>query len=146
MTTSETANPTEIIEARRAARKAALADQRNAQLAIDLEAIDALEVELGDSNIAVIDIPYTPGLPTCMAVRCPNGPEAKRYKSRIKGAAQNKEVDGIGAAEDVGLVCVVYPDKETTAQLVAARPTVLTDCGVAALKMSGGKAVEAGKS
>lgn len=139
------ADSLELIEERRAARKAAVKEQYAEQRAVDLEAIDAIEAELGDSNVAVIDVPFTPGLPTCLAVRCPSTPEVKRYQSRIKGAAQNKEVDAIAAAEEIGLSCLRYPDKEKRAAVIAARPGVVVTCGNEALKLAQGRAASEGK-
>ncbi len=68
------------IESRRAARKADLETARLVQLAIDLEALDAAEIQYGDSNIGRLDIPFTPDLPTICLVRTPNPAEMKRYR------------------------------------------------------------------
>ena len=69
---------------RRAARKAAAAAAAEAQREIDLEAIDALETTIGDSNVATIEIAHVPGLPVLLAVRCPRPVEIKRYRDEIK--------------------------------------------------------------
>jgi hypothetical protein len=132
----------EEIEARRAERKARLEEERNAQRALDLEAIDALEVEHGDNSVAVIDVPYTQGLPTCAAVRCPKPSELKRYQARLK----EQKPDTAKAAEEIGAVAQIYPPVgDDRDGLHAARPGLLVQLGVAALGLSTGKAQSEGK-
>jgi hypothetical protein len=133
------------VQKKRADRKAALAAQELAQRAIDLEAIDALEVERGDSNVDVVDVAYTPGLPTCFAVRVPTVPEMNRYKSRLKGIANSKDVDAIAAAEELGESCFVYPVEAVREQMKSARPGALSACGTAALKLGQGRLSSEGK-
>jgi hypothetical protein len=135
----------EEIQKKRADRKAALADQELAQRALDLEAVDALEVQHGDSNIDVVDVAYTPGLPTCFAVRVPTDPEMRRYKSRLKGIANSKDVDAIAAAEELGESCLVYPAADVREQMKAARSGALSICGTAALKLCQGRLSSEGK-
>jgi hypothetical protein len=107
--------------------------------------VDVLEVELGDSNVAVIDVPYTPGLSTCAAVRCPTTPEVKRYQARLKPAGNGKNIDAIAASEEIGLACLKYPEGEGREALLAARPGIKVALGSAALKLSTGKAADEGK-
>jgi hypothetical protein len=133
------------IEKRRADRKAALVGQELAQRALDLEAVDALEVQYGDSNVDVIDVAYTPGLPTCFAVRVPTDPEMRRYKSRLKGIANSKDVDAIAAAEELGESCLIYPAQDIREQMKSARPGALSACGTAALKLCQGRLSTEGK-
>ena len=135
-------DPVQAIEARRAARKAELAKQRQVQLAIDLEAIDAIEVELGDSAVAILDVPYSPGLPAVLAVRCPRSSELKRYQHRLKG----KDPDTAAAAEEIGAVCIVYPPAgELRTALLDARPGLTVQAGTSALGLATGKARDEGK-
>jgi hypothetical protein len=135
----------EAIEARRAERKAALDVQRKAQRVIDLAALDALEVEHGDSNVATVDVPYSPGLPTLAAVRCPKPPEVKRYRSRVKPDSKGRPGDPVAAAEELAAVCVVYPDPDAYAALCEARPGIHVQLGVAAIQLAAGRADDAGK-
>jgi hypothetical protein len=131
------------VEDKRAARKAALAEAREAQRALDLAEIDALEITHGDSNIAVIELPYVDGLPTCAAVRTPKKPEVKRYQDRIK---RDKSATA-EAAEEVGKCTLVYPsDPEVQARLLDTRPGLPVQLGVTALNLSTGKDAESGKS
>jgi hypothetical protein len=130
------------IQERRAARKAALAELELEQRAIDLAAIDALEQEHGDGNIAIREVTYSEGLPVLAAVRCPTGVEMKRYKDRLREGAKP---DGIRAAEEVASSCIVYPTGDDRAKLLAARPALLTELGNAATSLASGRAVEEGK-
>lgn len=132
------------IEARRAARKAALARERDEQLATDLEAIDALEQEHGDTNVAVIRLPYTPGLPAAVAAKCPPKAVVKRYRARIKPDKQGRPGDAVAAAQEVVGVCLIYPDKDTFEKLVEARPGIDTQLGTAALNLAAAEEEELG--
>jgi len=131
----------EAVEAKRAARKAALKAQEDEQRATDLEAIDALETELGDSNIAIIELPYTPGLVVLAAAKtCP--PTAlKRYQDQMK---RNPE-DRVAAVSAVAGVCTAYPEGAALEALIAARPGVKVQIGLEALRLCAGKADSEGK-
>ena len=132
----------ELIEERRRKRQDDLAKARDEQRALDLEAIDALEVEYGDNSVAVIDVPYTPGLPTCAAVRCPKPSEVKRYQARLK----EQKPDPAKAAEEIAAIAQIYPPAgEDREGLHAARPGLLVQLGVAALGLATGKAADEGK-
>jgi hypothetical protein len=136
----------DAIEAQRAERKAKLAKQAEAQRAVDLVKIDALEVEHGDSNIKVIEVPFTPGLVTLAAVRAPSPPEVKRYRSRVKPNAKTGEPgDAVAAAEELASVCRVYPGEDEYAALLEARPGLHVQLGVAAIQLAAGRAEDAGK-
>lgn len=135
----------EKIEARRAERKAADARAAEEQRATDLEAIDALEVEHGDSNIDTLRVPFTPGLPTLVACRCPSSPEMKRFRSRVKPTKGDKPVDYVAPTEELALTCLVYPDRETFEKVCEARPGLMMQVGTAALKLGTAEADAAGK-
>lgn len=122
----------EEIQERRAARKAALKEKEDAQLVIDLEAIDALEQDLGDGNVETVRARYVEGLPVLVAVKTPSKTRLKVYKDRLREAKPNPTK----AAEEIGLACLVYPDKETFASLDEARPGMSTEVGLAALKLA----------
>lgn len=139
-------SPLEVIEARREARKAELKKQRDAQRAIDLEALNSLEIEYGDENISALDIAFLPGQVTLAAVRTPTSPEVKRYQSRIRPTREGRLGDSSAAAEEIGASCVVYPSKgEQCDALFAARPGLLVNLGMRALDLSTGKAEAEGK-
>jgi hypothetical protein len=135
----------EEIEARRDKRKAELAELRDMQRAIDLEALDALEVEHGDSNVAYLEVSFTPGLPLLVAARCPKPAEIKRYQERLKPKANGKTGDPIAAAEEIAACCRVYPNAEVYKDLLEARPGVNVQVGLLALELATGKAHEEGK-
>jgi hypothetical protein len=136
----------EEIEAKRAARKASLDTAAEDAKASDLEAIDELEQEHGDSNVKVIHVPYTAGLPTCVAVRTPKPAEAKRYRARVKTQPGSKHApDYVVAAEELAETCLVYPTKELYERLVEARPGLATQVGLKALELSTGVEEAEGK-
>lgn len=147
------ATPLEAKERARAARKAELAKARDAQRLIDLGAIEEIEIALGDSNVFVIDIPYTPGLPTCIACRTPTDPELKRYRHRVtSGAAKNEEgkssdpLAGVKAAEELADVVRVYPPDADYAEIRKARPGVHLQLGTSAVSLAVGRKEQEGKA
>ena len=107
----------------------------------DLDAIEKLREELGRSNVAVVEVPFTPGLPVLVAARCASDAEVKRYQDRLR----EEKPDLAGAAREVGALCRKYPDAETWAKLIAARPIVSVQVGTAALNLAAGKIRTAGK-
>ena len=135
------------IEARRAARKAALAEQESAQRAVDLEALDAAEVEYGDSNVCHMDVPYTPGMPTLVIARCPKPSEVKRYQDRVKPKANGKASPDapMDAARELTAVVLVYPSKEVFTELCEQRPSLDLQLGVEALGLAQASRVDEGK-
>jgi hypothetical protein len=138
--------PLEQAQAKRAARKAAAGAAEDLARAVDIEAIDALEIEHGDSNVSVVHVPYTPDLPTCAAVRCPKPAEVKRYQARLKPKHEKDHPDPVVAAEELAAICRIYPaDKETYAALCAARPGLVVQLGVEALRLAMGKSDAEGK-
>jgi hypothetical protein len=133
---------------RLAARKAEVAELEEAndeakaeQELEDLEAIEKLRVEHGRSNVAVVEVPFTPGLPVLIATRCATPVEVKKFQDRLR----EDKPDHAAAAREVGAVCRVYPDADTWANLIAARPIVAVQAGTAALTLASGKIREAGK-
>lgn len=135
----------DVIEARRAERKAALEKQRKAQRVIDLEALDTLEIEHGDSNVAAVGVPFTPGMVTMAIVRVPKPAELKRYRSRITPDSKGHMGDMVAAAEEVAAVCRVYPDTEAYEALCEARPGLHVEMGLKALKLGSGREADEGK-
>lgn len=138
-------SPLELAEERRATRKAEARKAQDAQRAQDIEAIDALEVEHGDSNVGVIHVPFSAGLPTCAAVRCPKPAELKRFRHRVTPKHEKDHPDSAAAAEELAAVCRVYPDESTYARLCAARPGLATQLGAKAVDLATGKAEAEGK-
>lgn len=135
----------EDIEAKRVARKEALALQYAEQKAKDLEAIDALEVEHGDSNIAFREIPFTPGLPVLCAVRTPTTFEVKRFRHRTTPKHEKDKPDVHAAAEELTDVVVVYPSKETFAAMCAARPVIASQMAFVATALAAARDADEGK-
>jgi hypothetical protein len=137
----------EELDARRAARRASRAQAQKEQELIDLAAIDDLEVEHGDENIAVLLVPFTPGSVTRAAVRTATTPEIKRYRSKVRPRKVDGELgDTAEAAEQLGRVCTVYPSDEAVRKaLFEARPALMAQLGIAALELAQGQAVSEGK-
>jgi hypothetical protein len=138
--------PLEKAEARRADRKAEARKAHDAQKAIDLDAITDLETEHGDGNVSVIHLPFTAGLPTCVACRCPKIPEMKRYQARLKPKHEKDHPDAVAAAEELAAICRIFPaDKETYEKLCASRPGIAVQLGVEAMRLGSGKVDAEGK-
>jgi len=130
------------------ARKAEIADLEDAdaearaeQELADLEEIEKLRAELGRSNVALVEVPFTPGLPVLVAARCATPAEVKKFQDRLR----EEKPDHAAAAKEVGALCRKYPDAEAWAKLIAARPIVAVQVGTAALNLASGKLREAGK-
>lgn len=125
------------LEQRRDERKAAIEESRIAQRAVDLEAIDPLEVEHGDTNVAIVEVPFTPGLPTMAAARTPTDPEMKRYQHRVKIKKVDGEMPDFNAAYvELATSTLIYPDADTFAKMAAARPAIKFQLGLAAVKLA----------
>jgi hypothetical protein len=141
----------EQVEARREARKAAARKAADDALAVDLEAIDAIEVQLGDDNVGVMRVGYTPGLPVAAAVRCPKPAELKRFRDRVKPGqkdGRNRDVspDTAKACEELADVCLVYPtDRAVYAKLCEARPGLAAQLGSKAVDLAVAAEDAAGK-
>lgn len=129
----------DVVRARRAERKAEVAKATAAQEAIDLAAIDELEIEHGDSNVCVVRVPYTPGLPVLVAGKCPEPKYVKRYQARIKPNKDGKPGDAIAATEELADVVLLYPEKEVYDQIRTLRPIVHLQLGTAAAGLATGK-------
>lgn len=135
----------EETEERRAARKAEHQKRRDAQYAIDLEALDMLEVEHGDDLVVRVDTDrYAEGQPTMVVLRLPTAPERKRYEAMVKGKGK-KEGDPLGAAALVADSCRLYPEKEVFEDLCETFTGLKLNCGVQAVKAAQGQVHEEGK-
>lgn len=143
----------EKIEARQARRKAlraALEEQRKAQLLEDLDAIENLEVELGPANIETLETVYTTGIPALVAVRNPKKAEIDRYQDSIKPETKGQKIvvgDIAKAQAQLGGACLVYPprDSELHKQLLELRPAIKVQAGQAALAIAEARREAEGK-
>ena len=145
MSDNKPMSKSEEIQVRRAARKAELDKQESVQAAIDLEAIDALEVEYGDNNIAVIVVPFTPGSVTRVACRTPKPEEIKRYRYRVKPKKLGDVPSSQEAASELAAVTVVYPAKEAWDRVLGERPGLDTQLGQRAVALAVGEEESEGK-
>lgn len=145
MSTPEEKTALELAEERRAARKSEARRAYETQRVIDLDAIDALEVEHGDSNVGVINVPFSDGLPTCAAVRCPKPAELKRYRTRVTPKHEKDHPDTAAAAEELAKTCRIYPEPEAFDALCLARPGLAVQLGSKAVTLATGNAEAEGK-
>jgi len=131
------------LEARRTERKAAATRAREEQYAQDLEALDALETELGDGAVSPIDLAaHSAGLPTMVVVRTPSALHFKRFRDMVRRAKDGNT----GAATDLlADVSVAYPDPDTYARVREAFPGVHDSVGVVAIRLAQGQATNEGK-
>jgi hypothetical protein len=133
------------IEARRTERKKASDDKRDAQHVVDLEAIEELEIALGEGSVAIVEIPeFTPGCVTLVAARSPNSAEVKRYRymASDKPGKRNEVIpgDAVGAAEQLAETCLKYPDAEAFEKVCSERPGLKAQLGTFAVQLVLGKA------
>lgn len=133
-------------EEARAIKRERLAEAAAEQRLADLEALETCEAEHGDSRVARIDVPHTPGLPTMIAVRCATEAELKRFRFRCKPGKDGEAADTAAAAEEIADNCLVYPkDASLYARLRAERPGIHAQAGAAAVSLAVGKQVDEGK-
>lgn len=102
----------EEIRAARAARKAELREKYEAQLELDLTALNDAEIEHGDNRVTHIEVPYVEGYP-CMAIaKAPSEVDMKRYRAICSKAQQGSKTDNdaiLEATRQIARRSVVYP-------------------------------------
>ena len=137
----------ERAHAAREARKERVKAEADAQKVKDLEAVDEIEIEHGDSNVATLDVPFDARnpMPTIVAARTPRPAEIKRYRARVRPDADGRLGDTAMAAEELAAVVLLYPDAETFAKICEARPGVKAQLGLLSLRLASGKAQDEGK-
>lgn len=149
--THKTETALERAERVRAERKAGLQKQADEQRAKDLEAINTLEEEYGDTNILMMNVPFTPGHTTCIAARTPNDPEMKRYRYRLKTKKAGDQPDVVAAHEELADVVRVYPLRdpegdELYSNMRAARSGIHVQLGAASVKLATAREEQEGKA
>jgi hypothetical protein len=142
--------PQERLEAKiaeRAKRRAELDELRIEQELEDRDALDALTVEHGISELAVVPVMFAPGLPAIAVVRCPSAAEVKRYHDTIKPSKKGEIGDTLKATSTLGECCMVHPPakSELRAALLEKRSATIVDMGNAAIKLSNSRADEEAK-
>lgn len=132
----------EEIEARRAARKAAADEERRAQAAKDLEAVDAMEVASGE-EIRTLAVPqYRKGLPALVGVRAPEEAYYKRFAQMLRRSADNREAHA-QAQDMLADHCWCYPPadaKDERAAMLKAFPALLVSIFLESIKLIDAKA------
>jgi hypothetical protein len=126
--------PLEIIEERRAARKAATADAKSVQHLADMTALDALEEKHGEGQLKTLHVPtFVPGLPTLVVVKSPAGTSYwKRFVDKVQDAKGHEKMKQ-AAGEQLARACIVYPtDAGVLGSMVESFPNTLVDAANAA--------------
>jgi hypothetical protein len=100
----------EELRAKRAEMHAASAAARDAQMAVDLEAIMALE-EKGGEPLHIMHAPmHKPGVVVSVGYRAATRSEYKRYLDTVAKAPERSRADATRRAQDViAAACIVYP-------------------------------------
>lgn len=143
---TEKRTPLQVAQDKRAARKAQLQLAADAQKAIDLDAIDGLEQQYGDTNVGVLHIPHTPGLPSVVACKVPTGHMMKRYRDSVRPSKNGTPPDYVTAGELLATSVQIYPDAEAYEKLCAARPGLHLQLGMKALELATASEAAEGKS
>lgn len=134
------------------AKRAALLEQRRAaeedQRATDYEAIYAIEDATGEV-LRVLEVEHVSGLPCTIGVRAPSAHEVKRYHDRLRlrvsRSGRPETADAIGAQEELGRACTVYPQGEVLDRLEEARPGLRVSAGMAAVALAQAREADEGK-
>jgi hypothetical protein len=134
-------------EAKRAEARDVVKEKWSVQKLLDLDAIEPLEAEHGPTNIAILDVEFTDGLPACCACRTPEDSEMKRYRHSVKPKKQDEHITAnmSSAAEELAHVTLVYPTREVFAEMCKARPGIKAQLGALAVRLGTGKAEAEGK-
>jgi hypothetical protein len=134
-------------EAKRAEDAHTRQEAHDTQRLSDLDALEIAEAEHGATNVAFVNVPYTPGLPTIVIVRVPSPPEMKRYRFLAKPKKPDEPLtEHITAAnEAMADTCLAWPAVDVFAKICDARPGVKAQCGGAAVRLSLGHQEEEGK-
>jgi len=135
------------IEEKRAARKVAIAAAREAQFAVDLEALDALESEHGDGRVARLDVErFVPPHPTFIVLRTPSAVQYKRFCDRVSRASKANDPKARRDAEnELGETCWVYPEPDARKAMLEEFPGLLLSVAIRAAKLVEANEVEEGK-
>jgi hypothetical protein len=136
------------LEARRAERRAKQEEDRKAQEAIDLEAIDKLEEELGEPLNTMTANGFKVGSPVRIAFRAPTPLEYKRYSDQVGRALQKNDTPArVKAQELLAEVCMLYPAAKSDDRkaLLEAFPGVLLSLAIEAAKVAEARAEDEGK-
>jgi hypothetical protein len=137
----------EEIEAKMAARRKAHDEARDAQLVVDLAAIDALEESRGEPLHKMTCNRFVSGQPVKVAFRAPSAGEYKRYRDMVgKAMQQNDSAARVKAQEMLAASVVLYPGEEARAAFEAAFPGTLLSLTIEAAKLAELKAEDDVKS
>lgn len=138
----------EEIEKRRTERRAALAQDKEEQALIDLEAYDTLEVEHGDGNVASLEVErFVKGQPTIVVFRAPSGIQYKRFADQVGKAQEKNDVGARRKAQDLlAESCWVYPaEPEARKSMLEEFPGLLISIAIHAAKLVEANRAEEGK-
>lgn len=121
--------------------------QRLEQRAKDLPELIAARKKHGVSGVTVLELRYTPGLPTMVIARKPDPNYYKKYQSRLKEKTDEQGIAGvaISAADELADHCVEFPDAATYAAVRKAFPGIHTQVGGAAAGLGNANVKAQGK-
>lgn len=135
-------------DARRAARREAAEKARAEQHEKDLDALDALEEEHGDSNLARLDIEqHVSGQPTLIVLRKPSSVVYKRFVDQVSKAVEKNNAKARRDAQDLlADSCWIYPaTPEERAAMIEHFPGIKVSIAIRANQLVEAKAAEEGK-
>lgn len=134
----------EQLKADRDARLAVAAVQRDEQELKDRKKLDELEAEHGSERIGFVEAErHIPGFPVLVIVRMPNEAQFKRYQDRV--AKKEDGADIVRASTELGLSCVLYPERDVLQKFEAELPGIVVAAGGKAAHMCGAKLEAVGK-
>lgn len=119
MSDEDTTKKLSEIEERRAARRRANEGAKQAQHAIDLERLDALEEQHGWDAVEPLHLSrYEPGCATMLIALLPRMADAKykRFMQRANGD-KSKASHKLEAGEELARSCLIYPSPTDDAEL-----------------------------
>ena len=135
------------LEKKRADRLAKHEADRDAQVALDLEAIDALEEAGGSPLHTMTANGYKPGVSVKIAFRSPAPVEYKRYADMVGRSGQHNPLERHKAQVLLAETCLVYPPADSDARkaMFEAFPGLLISLAIEAAKVAEARAEDEGK-
>lgn len=134
----------EKLKADRAERLAFVEAERDEQELKDRQKLDELEAEHGSERIGFVEAErHIPGFPVLVIVRMPSEAKFKRYQDRV--AKKEDGADIIRASTELGLSCVLYPERDILQKFDAELPGIAVAAGGKAAQMCGAKIEALGK-
>lgn len=145
---SEAKSKIEEIEERRAKRKAGIAEAREVQFAVDLEALDELEIAHGDGAVERLDVErFVPPHPTFVVLKTPSSAQYKRFCDQVSRATKHQDPKARRDAENMlGESCWIYPaEPDARKSMLEEFPGLILSVAIRAAKLVEANEVAEGK-